>query len=75
MEAATVVDHVVPHRGNSTLFWQGELQSLCFSHHNSSKQHEEHAGFSAAVGTDGVPVDPMHPANLLENKRTAQGSK
>ena len=27
---ATVVDHVVPHKGNSKLFWDsGNLQSLC----------------------------------------------
>ena len=32
--AATVVDHVVPHRGNQRLFWdQGNWQSLCDHDH------------------------------------------
>ncbi len=32
--AATVVDHVIPHKGNEAAFWGGELQSLCTRHHN-----------------------------------------
>jgi 5-methylcytosine-specific restriction protein A len=62
-EMATVVDHVVPHRGDPELFWNSELQSLCESHHNSSKQSEELRGYAAQVGMDGVPVDPRHPVN------------
>ena len=32
---ATVVDHIVPHRGDSKLFWdQNNWQSLCEYHHN-----------------------------------------
>ena len=33
---ATVVDHIVPHKGNQMLFWDGEnnWQSLCEHHHN-----------------------------------------
>jgi threonine dehydrogenase-like Zn-dependent dehydrogenase len=27
--AATVADHVTPHRGDARLFWEGTLQSLC----------------------------------------------
>lgn len=32
---ATVVDHIVPHKGNAELFWdsEGNWQSLCFHHH------------------------------------------
>jgi 5-methylcytosine-specific restriction protein A len=41
---ATVADHVVPHRGDETLFWDGELQSLCGPCHNSVKQREERSG-------------------------------
>ena len=65
MVLACVVDHVIPHRGDSKLFWQGELQSLCATHYNASKQSEEHLGYSKEVGIDGVPVDPKHPANRL----------
>lgn len=33
-EPATDVDHVVPHRGDATLFWdRGNWQGLCHSHH------------------------------------------
>lgn len=33
---ATVVDHIVPHKGNQKLFWdQKNLQSLCSTCHNS----------------------------------------
>ncbi|MFT3724646.1 MAG: hypothetical protein QM773_13815 [Hyphomonadaceae bacterium] len=60
---ATVADHVIPHRGDSKLFFEGELQSLCDSHHSSSKQREEIRGYSDAVGDDGWPTDPRHPAN------------
>lgn len=38
---ATVADHVTPHRGDADLFWGGELQSLCASHHSSAKQADE----------------------------------
>ena len=39
---ATVVDHVIPHRGNDRLFWfRGNWQPLCERCHNSAKQREE----------------------------------
>jgi len=58
--AATVADHVVPHRGNRELFFKGELQSLCATCHSSSKQLEEREGFSRDIGEDGWPVDSRH---------------
>ena len=34
--AATVVDHVIPHRGDQALFWDtGNWQSLCKHHHDA----------------------------------------
>lgn len=39
--AATVADHVEPHRGDPERFWNTPLQSLCGRHHNSVKQAEE----------------------------------
>lgn len=62
-KAATVADHVVPHRGDEEAFWQGPLQSLCQHHHSQVKQREEVRGYSDAVGDDGWPLDPRHPAN------------
>jgi len=43
-EVATVVDHVVPHRGDQKLFWdEGNWAALCAHHHSSDKAREEHA--------------------------------
>jgi 5-methylcytosine-specific restriction protein A len=61
---ATVCDHVTPHRGDRALFFDpANLQSLCDFHHDKSKQDEEALGYSIAVGDDGFPTDPRHPAN------------
>ena len=40
--AATVVDHVVPHRGDERLFWdRGNWQGLCARCHSGTKQRME----------------------------------
>lgn len=62
-QIATVADHVVPHRGDLDLFWNGELQSLCQTCHSSDKQQLETNGFTNRVGADGFYVDPNHPSN------------
>lgn len=55
--AATVADHIVPHKGNEELFWKGKLQSLCIYHHNGSKQREEASGTGPLlIGSDGYAV-------------------
>ena len=65
--AATVADHIIPHRGDVTLFWEGDLQSLCdvepFRCHSRLKQREERLGFSPAVDARGFPIDPKHRSN------------
>lgn len=39
--AASVVDHIVPHRGDKELFWdKSNWQSLCAMHHNDKTGHE-----------------------------------
>ncbi|NDZ12055.1 HNH endonuclease [Variovorax sp. WS11] len=41
---ATVVDHIVPFRGDMTLFWdRNNWQSLCAHHHSAHKQRIEAA--------------------------------
>ena len=41
-ERATVVDHVVPHKGDRALFWdRTNWQPLCGHHHNDHKQRLE----------------------------------
>lgn len=60
-EAATVVDHVIPHRGDRDLFFNGELASLCKTCHDSAKQAAEKRGVEA-IGCDasGLPLDKNH---------------
>ncbi|MDV7638712.1 HNH endonuclease signature motif containing protein [Acinetobacter baumannii] len=42
VEVATVVDHIIPHRGDQEIFWdESQWQSLCASCHSSTKQKEE----------------------------------
>jgi 5-methylcytosine-specific restriction endonuclease McrA len=39
---AQVVDHIVAHKGDMTLFWDSNnWQSLCSTHHSRDKQREE----------------------------------
>jgi len=40
---AGVVDHIIPHKGDQTLFWDSEKnwQSLCLKHHNVDKAEQE----------------------------------
>lgn len=58
--AATVADHVAPHRGEVELF-AGDLQPLCTPCHSRVKQIEENGGWSGACDLDGYPIDPNHP--------------
>jgi 5-methylcytosine-specific restriction endonuclease McrA len=52
--AATVADHVVAHRSNARLFWDGELQALCRRCHrepnNRSKLRDTRARSAATAG-------------------------
>jgi|SRR6516164_8358157 5-methylcytosine-specific restriction endonuclease McrA len=61
VEPATVVDHVMPHKGNWTEFVTGELQSLCEPCHKSAKRQVELHGYRFDVGLEGFPTDPNHP--------------
>lgn len=62
--AAVAVDHIVPHRGDSKLFWdRSNWQPLCIPHHNSTKQREEKRGHMIGNDLSGRPLDPSHPWN------------
>ena len=64
--AANVAHHKKPHRGDATLFYSlWNLESVCAPCHDSSARREDNTGFSVAVGLDGWPVDPRHPANRV----------
>ena len=58
---ATVVDHITPHKGDLSLFWdRGNWQSLCKDHHDATKAREERGGIMVGCDKDGVPLDPGH---------------
>lgn len=58
VSAATVVDHIRPHRGDQVLFWDRDnWQALCATCHNSIKQAAERGHARPAIGLDGWPVD------------------
>lgn len=62
--AATIVDHIKKHNGNWDLFADYDnTQSLCKTHHDSTKQSEERRGYSRKIGTDGWPEDERHPVH------------
>ena len=62
---STVVDHIVPHNGDSKLMWNSEnLQTLCAVCHGAKRSAEE-LGYSQACDLNGYPID----ANHIFNKR------
>ena len=55
--SATVVDHVEPHRGDLTLFWdERNWQALCQVHHDSTKQRMEKSGKAVGCDVEGNPL-------------------
>ena len=60
---ATIVDHVIDHKGDIDLFYNGERQSLCKTHHDGVKQSQSHTGFRKGFDEGGVPLDKNHPWN------------
>ena len=59
---AEVVDHVIPHKGDTKLFYGGELQSLTKQCHDSMKQSQERggAGFNKGCDINGWPIGESH---------------
>ena len=72
---ATVADHIIPHHDDPELFFNGELQSLCASCHNSRKKMIERHGYSQAAGIDGMPLDKSHPWNKKGGAKRPTTSK
>ena len=61
---ATVVDHIVPHKGDNGLFWDTDnWQSLCEDCHNIHKQTLEKSGRELGCDLAGIPVDKNHHWN------------
>jgi 5-methylcytosine-specific restriction endonuclease McrA len=62
--AATVVDHIAPHRGDHKLFWNPvNHQALCKHCHDSHKQRAERSGRAVGCDLAGIPDDPTHHWN------------
>jgi len=55
---ATVVDHIIPHRGDMVKFWDSSNWApLCARCHNSTKQSFEKTGkVQRKIGLDGLPT-------------------
>jgi 5-methylcytosine-specific restriction endonuclease McrA len=60
---ANTVDHVVPHRGDPELFWNGPFQSLCSDCHDRRKRLIELRGYEPGCDENGRPRDAGHPWN------------
>lgn len=54
---ANVVDHIFPHRGDEVKFFRGPFQSLCYAHHNSTKQKMEKRQVEIGGDESGQPID------------------
>jgi len=69
---ATVCDHVDP-KSKLTVegFFAGPFQSLCAPCHDITKRTLEIRGYSDALGEDGWPTDPRHPANQVRTEPPA----
>ena len=67
--AATVVDHIKPHKGLEALFYDyANTQSLCKPCHDRVKQGIEARGYDKAVALNGWPIDEQHP--IYKHQRT-----
>lgn len=61
---ATIVDHITPHKGDSTLFWSKDnWQPLCKPCHDRHKQRLERSGTEVGCNVSGVPTDKFHHWN------------
>lgn len=68
---ASIVDHITPHKGDTTLFWDSaNWQPLCKPCHDSKTARED-GGFGRTASdkprqgctVDGVPTDKRHHWN------------
>ncbi|MFT0532257.1 HNH endonuclease signature motif containing protein [Castellaniella hirudinis] len=64
VEAATVVNHVIPHQGDQKLFWdESNWAAVCKPHHDSTIAREEARGVRIGGDETGQPLDPKHHWN------------
>ncbi len=69
-EAATLTDHVIPHRGDMVLFWdRTKWQPSCDWHHNAVKQKLEALFDAGRIGADGLWLDSATAVAVAEKLR------
>lgn len=57
-EPARLTDHVVPHRGDMTLFWSRDLwQASCRWHHDAVKERLEHLFEAGRIAAEDLWLD------------------
>jgi 5-methylcytosine-specific restriction endonuclease McrA len=72
--AASVVDHITPHKGDMVLFWDSSnWQSLCKGCHDSYKTRLELSGRIDGCTADGIPTDPRHHWNATSRLNVGRG--
>ena len=75
---ADVADHIIPHKGDPKLFYFGELQSLCHTHHSGEKALAERGiekNYMNTIGIDGWPTDGDHPVYQETPPRSSSNMK
>lgn len=58
--AASIVDHIIPHKGDPVLMWDwNNWQPLCKPHHDIDKQSADRGGSKrlTRIGVDGWPLN------------------
>jgi len=61
IQAAQIVDHIEPHRGDKQKFFDANnLQSLCKLCHDGAKQQLEKSGALRGCDINGIPFDSGH---------------
>lgn len=59
--AASVVNHIEPHRGDKALaFDPANLESACETCHNVHSDAQDKGKTMAGCDADGMPIDPNH---------------
>jgi 5-methylcytosine-specific restriction enzyme A len=62
VEPASMVDHVVPHKGNMNVFWNSiDWQSLCDWCHKAIKASVEYSWINGKAGQASLRLNRKHP--------------
>ncbi|WP_151731846.1 HNH endonuclease signature motif containing protein [Acinetobacter ursingii] len=65
---ATIVDHIIPHKGDKALFWdQTNWQPLCESHHNSKTASEDRGAWIPAANKPKPDPERTNPYKIGDN--------